>query len=127
MFNTKITKEQCRDTGMAMVLLLLILGATLHRDSFMVFAIVLQVVNMTIPSVYKPIAIIWLGLAELLGKVVSTMLMSVIFFGVVTPIGVLRRLLGADTLRLRAFKAAADSVMLERNHKFTAVDIERPY
>jgi len=126
-FNTKITKEQCRDTGMAMVLLLLILRVTLHRDSFMVSAIVLQVVNMTTPSVYKPIAIVWLGLSELLGKAVSTVLMSVIFFGIVTPIGILRRLFGGDDLRLRAFKTAADSVMLERNHKFTAFDIERPY
>jgi hypothetical protein len=59
--------------------------------------------------------------------VVPRILLAIVFFVVVTPIGVLRRLAGKDSLKLRAFKASPDSVMLERNHTFIGGDLERPY
>jgi len=77
--------------------------------------------------VYRPLAVLWLGLSDLLGAIVSKVLLSIVFFGIVTPIGIVRRLLGKDSLKLRAFKAGSDSVMLERNHTFVAADLERPY
>jgi uncharacterized membrane protein YgdD (TMEM256/DUF423 family) len=123
----KITKDQSRDTGMAMVLLFLIVAASRKREGYLFVAMALHVVNMTVPQVYKPIAVFWLGLSDLLGSVVSRILLSIVFFGVVTPIGIFRRLLGRDSLKLRAFKASKESVMLERNHTFVGRDIETPY
>jgi hypothetical protein len=123
----KITKDQSRDTGMAMVLLFLILFASRKREGYLFAAIALHVLNMTWPQVYRPIAVVWLGLSDLLGTVVSKILLSVVFFFVVTPIAILRRLAGKDSLKLRAFKASQDSVMLERNHTFVGRDLERPY
>lgn len=124
---TKITKDQCRDTGMAMVLLFLILFALHKLESLLVASVALHVVNMTVPKVYKPVAVVWLTLSEVLGAIVSRLVMSVVFFIVVTPIGILRRIAGKDSLKLRVFKSGQDSVMLERNHLFTAQDLERPY
>jgi hypothetical protein len=126
-FNTNLTKGQSRDTGMAMVLLFLILRVCLYRELYLYLAIALQIVTMTLPQVFKPIAVVWLGLSNLMGSVVSKVLMSIVFFAVVTPIGFLRRLFGHDSLKLRAFKASGESVMWERNHRFTARDMERPY
>jgi uncharacterized membrane protein YgdD (TMEM256/DUF423 family) len=123
----KITKDQSRDTGMAMVLLFLIVAASRKQEGYLFVAMALHVVNMTLPQVYKPIAVFWLGLSDLLGSVVSRILLSIVFFGVVTPIGIFRRLLGRDSLKLRAFKASKESVMLERNHTFVGRDIETPY
>ena len=57
----------------------------------------------------------------------SRVILTLIFFLVVTPIGLVRRLLGKDSLRLRAFKTSDDSVMLPRNHIFSGADLERPY
>jgi hypothetical protein len=124
---TRMTKDQCRDTGMAMVLLLLILGITLKRDALVLGALVLQVVVMTVPLIFAPIAVIWLGLSHLLGTVMSRVVLTVVFFLVVTPVGLLRRLLGKDSLRVRAFKAGDESVMLARNHLCSGADLERPY
>jgi uncharacterized membrane protein YgdD (TMEM256/DUF423 family) len=127
LFKRKITKDQSRDTGMAMVLLLLIVFATRKREGYLIGAIVLHVLNMVVPQMYRPVAVLWLGLSDFLGSVVSKILMSIVFFAVVTPIGILRRLLGKDSLKLRAFKASRGSVMLERNHTFVGKDLERPY
>jgi hypothetical protein len=123
----KITKDQSRDTGMAMVLLLLIVFATRKREGYLIGAMVLHVLNMIVPQMYRPVAVLWLGLSDLLGEVVSRILLSIVFFTVVTPIGVLRRLAGKDSLKLRAFKAGKDSVMRERNHTFVGQDLEKPY
>jgi hypothetical protein len=126
-FKKKITKDQSRDTGMAMVLLFLILFATRKRETYLISAIVLHVLNMIVPQIYRPVAVVWLGFSDLLGAVGSKVMLSIVFFGIVTPIGVFRRLAGKDSLKLRAFKASKDSVMLERNHTFVGQDLEKPY
>lgn len=123
----KITKDQSRDTGMAMVLLLLLLYIRTKREGMLWAALVLHVVNMIGPRIFAPIAVIWLGFSHLLGTVMSKILLSILFFGLVTPIGILRRLFGKDSLNLRAFKASEESVMSVRNHMFVGRDIEKPY
>jgi hypothetical protein len=126
-FKKKISKDQSKDTGMAMTLLCLILALSPKRHGFLYLAMALHVVNMTVPSIYRPIAVLWFGLSDLMGAFMSKILLSIVFFGVVTPIGILRRLLGKDPLKLRAFKTSKESVMIERNHTFTSRDLERPY
>lgn len=123
----KITKDQCRDTGMAMVLLLLLVDIKMKREGILFAAIALQVVNMMVPRIFHPIAVFWFALSDLLGAVVSRILLSALFFGVVTPVGALRRLFGKDSLKLRAFKASEESAMTVRNHVFVGEDIEKPY
>ncbi len=123
----RMTKDQSRDTGMAMVLLVLIFYVKTRRDGYLWAAIILHVVNMTVPRFYAPIAVLWLGLSHVLGTVMSKILLSVLFFGLVTPIGLLRRLLGKDSLKLNAFKASQESAMLVKNHLFVGSDIEKPY
>ena len=82
---------------------------------------------MIVPQAYRPVAVLWLGLAHLLGTVVSRIILTVVFLVVVTPIGLVRRMLGVDSLKLREFKKDDGSVMHERNHRFTPEDIQRPY
>lgn len=123
----KMTKDQCRDAGMAVVLLLLILYLRLKWEGLLLGAILVQVLNMIWPPLFEPIAIVWSWLAHLMGTVVSKVFLSIVYITLVTPVGILRRLAGKDSLRLRAFKASRSSVMLERNHTFTADDLERPY
>ena len=112
---------------MAMVLLLLIGYLRFRRESLLLGALALQILTMTVPQVFNRVAVVWLGLSHVLGTVTSKILLAAAFFLVVTPIGVLRRLLGKDSLRLRAFKAGDASVMLPRNHTFSGSDIDRPY
>ncbi len=127
MFKRKITKDQSRDTGMAMVLLLLLLAASKKKEGYLYVGMVLHVINMIVPSIYRPLAYIWLGLSDAMGLVMSKVLLSIVFFLVVTPIALLRRLFGKDSLKLRVFKASKESAMVKRDHLFTARDMESPY
>jgi hypothetical protein len=123
----KYTEEQCKDTGMAMVLLLLLMFYFFKNELYILGAIVLHILNMSVPGVYRPVAIIWLGVTHFLGTIVSKLILSLVYFTVVTPVGLSRRFFATDTLRLKAFKANRKSVMYERNYTFTGKDIERPY
>lgn len=127
MMMTRITRDQSRDTGMAMVLLLLLGQVTFRRDAFLLAALVLHVANMVAPQVFRPVAVVWLGASHVVGAIVSRVLLSIVYALVVTPVGILRRAAGKDALRLRAFRVSDESVMVPRNHRCTSADLEKPY
>lgn len=122
-----ITRGQSKDTGMAMTLILLLLNRSFKQEAWLIGAIAALVIDMTVPQVYRPLAVVWFGVSQLIGMLTSRIILSVVFFGVVMPIGLLRRLSGRDPLNLKAFKAGSDSVMKERNRRFVAADLEKPY
>jgi hypothetical protein len=124
---SKIDQEQSKDTGMALVLLLLILALTFKRDLFLLGALGIQLLTMITPEWFRPAAFVWFGLSHLLGTFFSRIILTIVYFLVVTPVGLCRRALGVDTLQLTTFRASRDSVMQERNHTFVAGDVERPY
>lgn len=121
------SRNEARDTGMAVVLVLLLLGIFRGGDAYVVAAAVVHVANMIAPQAFKPIAVIWFGLSHVLGAVASRVMLSIIFFVVVTPIGLLRRWSGADPLLLREFKRGSGSVMRHRDHTFAGRDLEQPF
>lgn len=48
---------------------------------------------------------LWMGLAEALSFVMTRVILAIVFFALVTPIGLLRRLVGGDPLSRRAGKS----------------------
>lgn len=126
-FPTKISNTQAKDTGMAMVLILLLVAAFMRDFGWVRASVVVLVVDMIWPMVFYPVAVVWLGLSHIIGTVVSKILLSVIFVALVTPVGLVRRAMSRDSLQLRAFKRDRTSVMKVRNHVFVPADIEKPY
>ena len=52
-------------------------------------------------KILTPLNKLWFKFGILLGKIVSPLIMGIIFFLVVTPIGLIMRLLGKDVLNLK--------------------------
>jgi hypothetical protein len=126
-FITAISKKQAVDTGMAMVLILLILGFYLENIIFFKYALAGILLAMIWPMAYKYLAIVWLSGSKLLGNIVSRILLSLIFFIVLLPVAVIRRILGKDALKLKQFKKNSSSVMISRNLKFQKEHVQKPY
>jgi polyferredoxin len=126
-FPTSISKKQASDSGMAVVLILLIIGLLTQNILYLKLAIPFLVMNMIFPMFYYAFAIVWLGFSHLLGTVVSKIILSVVFIFLVLPVGLFRRLLGKDALQLSKFKKGEGSVMHTRNKTFVLKDIEKPY
>ena len=121
------TTGEARDTGMAAVLILLLLAWFFERSMYVTGALGVHLVNMTAPLVFRPAAVLWFGLSHLIGAIVSRLILILVFLIMVTPVGMIRRWLGADSLQLRTFRAGRSSVMKVRNHTFTGRDPEKPY
>lgn len=112
---------------MAAVLILLLVTWFTSQLVWVIPAIVVLIITMTIPVVFKPLSVLWFGLANILGHVVSTLILTVLFFVVVMPIGLIRKMGGADALRLKKWRNNDDSVFVVREHLYTAEDLEKPY
>jgi hypothetical protein len=126
-FPTNITTDQAKDTGMAMTLILLLIGFFTKNVLFYQLAIPVLVLDMIYPMLFFPVAVLWLGLSHLMGTVMSKVLLSIVFVCLVIPIGIFRRMTGKDALQLKQFRRGSDSVMRERNHRYQAADLEKPY
>jgi hypothetical protein len=122
-----ISLSQAKDTGMAMVLICLLIGVLADKAQFFVIAIPVLVMNMIFPGFYRPIAKVWLGLSTILGTIMSKILLSLMFFLIVTPIGVVRKLLGADSLNLKIWNKENSTVFKIRDHTYASDEIEKPY
>jgi hypothetical protein len=112
---------------MALVLLCLILGLVLDKRIFFQIALIVLVIDFILPKAFIPLAYLWFGLAQMVGAVMSKILLLIIYFVFVFPLGFIRRKAGKDPLQLKKWKQGRDSVFRTRNHQFIHSDIDKPY
>jgi hypothetical protein len=82
---------------------------------------------MSVPVLFQPFAKVWLGISHKLGTVVSKVLLTIIFYLVVLPVSLMRRVMGKDSMKLKLWKQGANSVFRVREHTFAKSDLEYPY
>jgi hypothetical protein len=123
----KVSREQARDSGMVIVLICLIIGLTAGNHLFFKIAIGALFIDMIWPKIFLPAAIIWQGFANITGGIMSKIILTLIFFLVVTPIGFLKRCAGSEPLQLKEWKQSKNSVFKIRNRSYSARDFEKPY
>ena len=75
-------------------------------------SIITIAVTLLAPKLLSPFNRAWFLLGEMLGKIVSPVVLGVIFFGLLTPVGLFTRLFGRDELRLK--KRESSSHWVER-------------
>lgn len=122
-----IDKKQSGDSGMAVVLILLLIGLFTKNDLYYKIAIPVLVLVMAFPMLFRYIAVLWFGLSQILGTIASRILLSIIYFIILLPVGIFRRMTGKDNLLLKQFKKTRLSVFLTRNHHFKSENIIKPY
>ena len=67
----------------------------------MALAFTIGPLGLMFPAAIKPIFVAWLVLAFPIGWLVSRVVLMILFWGVLTPVGVVQRLFGRDVLGLR--------------------------
>jgi hypothetical protein len=77
-------------------------------------AAIVLIVTLAVPDVLAPFNRAWMKLGELLGRIVSPVVLGFIFFLVITPFGVVKRLTGWDPMR-RRFERDTTSYWIERD------------
>jgi hypothetical protein len=127
LFSESISKEQAKDTGLALLLILLLVGIATGISMFYKLCAAVLILVMTVPGIFRPLAVVWFGISRLLGEVMSQFILTVVYVLLVIPVAFLRRAAGKDTLMLKSFRKGSESVMAVRNHRFLPSDLEKPY
>ena len=87
------------------VFLLISLYPLLNNEHIKIWSLAISLIILTLgllnSKLLLPLNKIWFKFGIFLGKIVSPLIMGIIFFLVVTPIGLLMRMLGKDLLNLK--------------------------
>ena len=123
----RITTKQAGDSGMALVLILLLSGYFTGNSNLYKIAIPILIVNMIYPMAFYYWGIIWIGLSTMIGTVVSKILLGLVYFIVVLPMALMRQIIGKDPMKIKQFKKSSSSIMKVRKHKLKPEDVIYPY
>lgn len=116
-----------KDTGLVLVLLLLLAAYLSKEWLYVLLAAGVLLVVMIWPGILRPLAIAWHYFGFALGKIVNPLILGVIFIGLLTPVGLIRRALRYDPMKRKLWKKGEDSVFNVRNHTYSPDDLLKPY
>ena len=117
-----VTTKQCTEFGMVAIMVTTLLAIYFKQNNYMIVVFVLCLLNLIVPIVFYPFAVFWFGLAIILSAISSRIILTIIFFGVVTPIAFIRKMLGRDDMKMKLFKKDKLSAMKSRDHWYIADD-----
>ena len=87
------------------VFLLIALYPLINNQEIRLWSLTISIVFLILgilnSKILNPLNKLWFKIGIFLGKIVSPLIMGIIFFLVVTPIGLLMRLMGKDLLNLK--------------------------
>lgn len=63
-------------------------------------------IGLVAPSLLHPLNVVWMKFAVLLNRIVSPIVMGLLFFLTITPMAIVLRLMGKDLLRIKMDKGA---------------------
>ena len=88
-------------------------SAPIYSQTFGGLSIVFLLATVIAPTVLAPLNKAWYQLGLLMGRVVSPLVLGVLFFVVITPVALFMRLIGRDALRIK--KQHVNSYWIERD------------
>jgi len=121
------TKKQNTDFGMVLTLALLVTGLIGHIHILYVIAIFTLIVTAQFPVLFDPFSWVWFKFAKFTEMFFSIVVLSVVFYLVVTPIGLWRRWFAKDELLLRSFKKNKKSVFIVKDTIYKKEDLENQF
>jgi hypothetical protein len=83
-----------------------------------IFSLMFLIITIVRPNLFTFLNKLWIKFGILLGKIISPIVMGLVFFCVVTPIGVLVRILKKDVMGL---KRGASSYWINRKDKLQSM------
>ena len=104
---SKITVGSNKSFGIVFCIFFLIVGLypLINADEIRIWSIILSIIFLILglsnSRFLTPLNILWFKFGIFLGKFVSPIIMGLVFFLVVTPTGVIMRLLKKDLLKLK--------------------------
>jgi len=131
--NIKSDKRELKQFATVMWIFLVALGvfAFLRAKPVYIylfsFSLFFFVAGFVIPQVLKPLQKTWMSIAVIMGFFMSRVILAIVFFLVITPIGAFMKLLGKDILNEKINKACKSYWILREESSFDKVRCEKQY
>jgi multisubunit Na+/H+ antiporter MnhG subunit len=115
----KSGRKELRDFGITLGAVFGLFGALLFwrdRSSYITFVSLCAaflVCGVLFPTILKPLQKTWMAFSLLLGWFMTRIILVLLFYLVITPLGVIRRLLGKDSLN-RKLNRQCDTYWIEK-------------
>ena len=101
------------------VFFLIAIWPIIDSGSIRIWSIVLSLVFLILgilnSKILSPLKSLWIKLGEVLGKIIAPIVMGFIYFLIITPIGILMRLIGKDLLGIKYSKNNTYWIKREKN------------
>ena len=105
MDDIKISSNRSFGIVFFIVFLLIALYPLTYSQDIRIWSVIISIIFLVLglfnSKILTPLNKLWFKFGIFLGKIISPIIMGIIFFLVVTPIGLLMRLLGKDLINLK--------------------------
>ncbi|MCL5028654.1 MAG: SxtJ family membrane protein [Bacteroidetes bacterium] len=129
----KESQKDLRKFGLTIGIALIVIAALLlitRKNSAMYFGaagFILAALGLAVPQILKPLNKIWMSLSIILGWFMTRVILTILFYIAITPIGLLTKLFRKDFLELKIDKAKTSYWQKRHRKKFDPVDYERQF
>jgi hypothetical protein len=132
--NIRSTRSELRKFGLAVGLVISGIGGILFFTKgfqtsayFLAVGVTLILLGLSLPAILLPVQKIWMTLAVVLGWIMTRVILSLLFFLIVTPIGLLTRVFGGSFLEVK-WRETRNSYWNHRSPKpFEKKNLERQF
>ena len=105
MADVKIGSNRSFGVVFSIVFLLISIYPLINDEGIRIWSLIVSFIFLILgiinSNILSPLNKLWFKFGIFLGKIISPIIMGIIFFLVVTPIGLLMRLIGKDVLNLK--------------------------
>ena len=105
MADVKIGSNRSFGIVFFIVFLLISIYPLINNEDIRIWSLLVSIIFLVLglinSNILSPLNKLWFKFGIFLGKIISPIIMGIIFFLVVTPIGLIMRLIGKDVLNLR--------------------------
>jgi len=114
-------KEKSLETLLVLVGALIVLFWFLDRRIFLLVALALVLTGIFSPYLTNFFSRVWLKFSELIGSIMSKIILSLIFFAFLLPLAIFRKIFKKDSMLLGKKK---NSYYIDRDHTYSGRDLE---
>ena len=131
--NIKSGKKELKEFGITVGVILGLLGTLfLWRERsfyhyFDLVSMVLSLCGLFLPLVLKPAHKIWMSFALIIGFIMTRVILSVLFYFVITPLAIVIKLFGKDTLDLKINKSQGSYWKKKEKKGLGRLDYEKQF
>lgn len=113
----------------AIVCALLLLGGFSLTKQFILLLLmaILLLASLLVPSFFPPLLRPWLAISRIIGEMVTAIVLTAVFILLVTPIGLIRRVIVSDVSIFRSWRAGTKTAFIDRKHCYSSDDIVKTY